>query len=69
MKKLFIFLFLVAAASGDEKFDCSKRYCKEMSSCDEAIYYFKKCGRDNFDRDGDGIPCKNVCGEKSNKSK
>ena len=38
-----------------------KRYCKEMSSCIEAIFFFKKCGISNLDRDGDGIPCESLC--------
>ncbi len=39
----------------------SKRYCKQMTSCKEARYYFKQCGLKKLDRDKDGIPCENVC--------
>lgn len=63
MKKLFLFFIFVIIASGTDKYDCSKRYCKQMTSCDEAMHYLKKCGMDKFDRDGDGIPCENVCGK------
>ncbi len=38
-----------------------KRYCKEMSSCSEVMFFFKKCGIANLDRDGDGIPCESLC--------
>nr|DAX78168.1 MAG TPA: Choline binding protein [Caudoviricetes sp.] len=63
MKKLAVFLTLIAWAAGADKFDCSKKYCKEMKSCEEAYHYFKNCGRGDFDRDGDGVPCENVCGK------
>ena len=42
--------------------ECNKKkYCKEMTSCKEAIFYLEVCGDKNLDRDGDGIPCENVC--------
>ena len=50
-------------ANAADKFDCSKRYCKEMKSCEEAYHYLRNCGRSGFDRDRDGIPCENVCKE------
>ena len=43
-------------------FTCgAKRYCKQMTSCDEARFYFTQCGQSQFDKDGDGIPCEQVC--------
>lgn len=41
----------------------TKRYCKQMTSCDEAKYYMTQCGLDKLDSDGDGSPCENVCGD------
>ena len=41
-----------------------KSNCKEMSSCQEARFYLEQCGRSKLDRDGDGIPCENVCGKR-----
>jgi endonuclease YncB( thermonuclease family) len=38
-----------------------KRTCKEMSSCDEAKFYFNKCGLSHLDGDGDGVPCNSLC--------
>lgn len=38
----------------------TKKYCKEMISCEEAKFYFEVCGH-NLDKDKDGIPCENVC--------
>lgn len=44
MKKLVLILFFALIANAADKFDYSKRYCKEMKSCDEAYYYLKECG-------------------------
>jgi hypothetical protein len=42
--------------------DCSaKKYCKDMSICDEAKAYLIQCGMKNLDRDGDGVPCEALC--------
>jgi endonuclease YncB( thermonuclease family) len=38
-----------------------KRYCKEMTSCDEAKFYLTQCGLNRLDRDGDGVPCESIC--------
>jgi endonuclease YncB( thermonuclease family) len=39
-----------------------KRFCREMASCDEALYYLNECGLTSMDGDGDGIPCeRGVC--------
>jgi endonuclease YncB( thermonuclease family) len=40
----------------------SKRYCKEMASCEEARFYLTQCGLSRLDGDGDGIPCESLCG-------
>lgn len=45
-----------------EVFKCEgKRYCKEMRSCKEAMFYLKQCGVSRLDRDKDGIPCESIC--------
>ena len=38
-----------------------KRHCSQMNSCDEAYFYFTKCGARSLDKTGDGIPCKQLC--------
>jgi endonuclease YncB( thermonuclease family) len=44
------------------EFECgSKRYCREMASCDEAKYYLQKCGLSRLDGDRDGVPCESLC--------
>lgn len=39
----------------------SKRYCSQMTSCDEAMFYFLSCGVTRLDGDGDGVPCEKLC--------
>ena len=39
----------------------SKRYCREMTSCEEAKFYLQQCGRSSLDGDRDGVPCESVC--------
>ena len=57
----------VVASSSEPKennseFECgTKRYCKEMSSCEEAMYYLEHCGLSRLDGDGDGMPCESLC--------
>ena len=43
-------------------FTCgSKTYCRDMVSCDEAMYYLRSCGLSRLDGDKDGIPCESIC--------
>jgi cold shock CspA family protein len=46
------------------KFQCQgKRYCSEMTSCEEATFYLKNCSGVEIDGDGNGIPCESqLCG-------
>jgi hypothetical protein len=37
-------------------------YCYELTSCADAMYYFKNCGLDRLDGDNDGVPCERICG-------
>jgi endonuclease YncB( thermonuclease family) len=43
----------------------SKRYCSQMVSCEEARHYFTQCGVKRLDRDGNDVPCENLCGAKA----
>lgn len=38
-----------------------KRYCSQMTSCDEAYYYLREVGLSRLDGDGDGVPCESLC--------
>ena len=43
-------------------FTCSgKRYCREMSSCEEAKLYLTQCGVRSLDGNHDGVPCETLC--------
>jgi hypothetical protein len=39
----------------------SKTYCREMTTCDEAMFYLRDCGLTRLDGDSDGIPCESIC--------
>lgn len=39
----------------------SKRYCREMSSCAEALAFLRQCGVTTIDGDQDGVPCEKLC--------
>lgn len=39
----------------------SKRYCREMVSCEEARFYLESCGLSRLDGDQDGVPCETIC--------
>ncbi len=34
-----------------------KQYCRQMASCEEALFYLRECGLQDMDGDGDGLPC------------
>jgi len=38
-----------------------KRYCRQMTSCEEARFYLNTCGVTTLDGDGDGMPCEKLC--------
>lgn len=45
-----------------ENFTCgTKRFCGQMSSCDEACFYLQQCGMTRLDGNSDGIPCNKLC--------
>lgn len=48
-----------ASGSG---FTCAgKRYCREMTSCEEAKFYLTQCGVSSLDGNKDGVPCETLC--------
>ena len=51
-----------AAATASSGFACGgKRYCREMSSCEEAKFYLTQCGVSSLDGNHDGVPCAKLC--------
>lgn len=52
----------VIPAETDDDFTCgTKRYCREMNSCAEAMFHLQECGLQRLDGDGDGVPCVVMC--------
>lgn len=48
----------VASRSQSASFTCGRKtYCREMTSCAEALFYLRRCGLSRIDGDGDGVPC------------
>ena len=46
------------------EYECgTKRYCREMISCEEAKFYLEHCGLSGLDGDGDGVPCETFCNQ------
>jgi hypothetical protein len=52
----------IKSKTSTDKFDCQRKYCKYMVSCEEAYYKLNTCGHASLDRDRDSIPCENICG-------
>ncbi len=46
----------VAAAVSGRQCD-GRRYCSQMSSCEEATWFLKQCPGTQMDGDNDGVPC------------
>ena len=42
-------------------FDCAPKYCKDMTSCEEAVYQLTVCGFGRLDANNDGVPCEAIC--------
>lgn len=59
----FLFFAVLSIVVNATEYDCDKKYCKAMVSCDEAYYKLKICDDNSLDRDGDGVPCESVCGK------
>jgi hypothetical protein len=39
-----------------------KTYCRQMTSCAEAMFHYRNCGLLRLDGDRDGVPCEALCG-------
>lgn len=48
----------VTAAEMPGNYFCDgRRYCSQMTSCEEATYFLRHCPGTEMDGDGDGVPC------------
>ena len=44
--------------------ECPRRqYCTRVSTCEEAVHLWCVCGYTGADRDKDGVPCEDLCGQ------
>ena len=51
-----------ASAASGSGFTCAgKRYCREMTSCEEAKFYLMSCGVRSLDGNHDSVPCETLC--------
>ena len=50
-----------STASGSGFTCAGKRYCREMTSCEEAKFYLTSCGVRSLDGNHDGVPCEKLC--------
>ncbi len=50
-----------APATRKEWTCAGKRYCRQMTSCEEAQFYLKTCGVKSLDGNHDGQPCEALC--------
>lgn len=51
-------VFARTALHNEKSYQCSgKKYCSEMTSCSEALFYQENCPGTEMDGDRDGIPC------------
>jgi len=47
-----------SSTSGGSTFQCDgRRYCSQMTSCEEAKYFLRNCPNTEMDGDHDGVPC------------
>lgn len=46
-----------AAEMPGKHFCDGRRYCSQMTSCEEATYFLRHCPGTEMDGDGDGVPC------------
>ncbi len=46
----------------------AKKYCSQMSSCEEARQYLAQCGIKTLDGNGDGVPCEKLCSPAGSKA-
>ena len=41
-----------------ESYQCDgRKYCSQMSSCEEATYFINNCPNTKMDGNNDGVPC------------
>ena len=42
----------------NDEYQCDgRKYCSQMNSCEEAVYFINNCPNTKMDGDHDGVPC------------
>lgn len=63
MKRIIIAAFwALPALASAENYDCERKTCKAIASCEEAMHKLNECGHKSLDRDNDKVPCESLCG-------
>ena len=69
MNKIIILLILISSLFSSENnykeekdkyenYQCDERkYCSQMTSCEEATYFLNNCQDTKMDGNNDGVPC------------
>lgn len=56
------FKFYKFKTASQHNSNCGKKHlCSQMNSCEEATFYFTRCGEKSLDGNADGQPCENLC--------
>lgn len=45
----------------NNSYNCVRKTCKQIASCEEAYFLLNQCGFSRLDRDKDGVPCESIC--------
>ncbi|MDD3475821.1 MAG: excalibur calcium-binding domain-containing protein [Sulfurimonas sp.] len=69
---LLLVVFVISLSASGSNYKCDgRKYCSQMTSCEEAKFFLKNCPDTKMDGDkngngkGNGIPCeKQWCGKK-----
>ena len=43
------------------QYDCAPKYCKDMTTCEEAVYKLTVCKYGRLDGNNNGVPCESIC--------
>ena len=52
---------VIATSAASTTFNCERKTCGQMDSCEEAVYHLYVCGDTARDGNNDGIPCESLC--------
>lgn len=47
--------------TSEQSCSTGKRVCRDMDSCEDAMFHLQQCGLTRLDGDKDGVPCESIC--------